>query len=189
VRECEADGAQHVHQNDVIATEAGVSKRTVYNHFEDKEHLFLAVVRTTLASVEAEFDAALDETILDSNDLERDFVALARRWVRLFLREDANALRRLVIAEGVRYPEIMAGWAEAGPVRARSHLVRALEQLAERGRLEVPDPERAAEQLALLVTNPAYNRSVLGTVPLSDDEIDDIVVPNVRMFLRAHRPG
>jgi len=188
VRECEADGAQHVHQDDVIATEAGVSKRTVYNHFEDKEHLFLAVVRTTLASVEAEFDAALDETILDSNDLERDFVALARRWVRLFLREDANALRRLVIAEGVRYPEIMAGWAEAGPVRARSHLVKSLERLAEQGRLDIPDPERAAEQLALLVTNPAYNRSVLGTVALSDAEVDDIVVPNVRMFLRAHRP-
>jgi AcrR family transcriptional regulator len=173
---------------DVIAAEAGVSKRTVYNHFDDKEHLFLAVVRTTLASVEAEFDAALGETIADSDDLERDFVALARRWVRLFLREDANALRRLVIAEGVRHPEIMAGWAEAGPVRARSLLVRTLAQLAERGRLEVPDPERAAEQLALLVTNPAYNRSVLGTVALSDAEVDDIVVPNVRMFLRAHRP-
>ena len=44
----------------------------------------------------------------------------------------------------------------------------------------------AAEQLSLLVTNPAYNRSMLGTVALSDAEVDDIVVPNVRMFLRAY---
>jgi TetR/AcrR family transcriptional repressor of mexJK operon len=173
---------------DAIAGEAGVSKRTVYNHFEDKEHLFLAVVRNTLASVEADFDQALDETIADSDDLERDFVALARRWVRLFLREDASALRRLVIAEAGRHPEIMHGWAEAGPLRAHSQLVRPLALLAARGRLDVPDPARAAEQLALLVTNPAYNRSMMGTVPLTDAQVDDIVVPNVRMFLRAHRP-
>jgi TetR/AcrR family transcriptional regulator, mexJK operon transcriptional repressor len=174
---------------DAIAAEAGVSKRTVYNHFHDKERLFQAIVRATLASVEADFDRALDETIADSDDLERDFVALARRWVRLFLREDASALRRLCIAEAHRHPEIMHGWAEAGPLRAQSQLVRALTRLAERGRLEVPDPTRAAEQLALLVTNPAYNRSLLGTVRLSDAEVDDIVIPNVRMFLRAHRPG
>lgn len=174
---------------DAIAGTAGVSKRTIYNHFEDKEHLFIAVVRNTLASVEAEFDQALGDAILDSDDLERDFVALARRWVRLFLREDASSLRRLVIAEGQRHPEIMHGWAEAGPLRSRSKLVTVLARLSERGRLDVPDPQRAAEQLALLVTNPAYNRSLLGTVHLTDAQVDDIVIPNVRMFLRAYRPG
>ena len=34
---------------DAIAAEAGVSKRTVYNHFGDKENLFLAVVQRTFA--------------------------------------------------------------------------------------------------------------------------------------------
>jgi TetR/AcrR family transcriptional regulator, mexJK operon transcriptional repressor len=174
---------------DAIAGEAGVSKRTIYNHFEDKEHLFLAVIRNTLASVEADFDRALGETIADSEDLERAFVALARRWVRLFLREDATALRRLVIAESPRHPEIMHGWAEAGPLRAQGQLVGALARLDEQGRLDVPDPRRAAEQLALLVTNAAFNRSWLGTIALTDTQVDDVVIPNVRMFLRAHRPG
>lgn len=173
---------------DVIAAEAGVSKRTIYNHFEDKEHLFLAVIRTTLDSVTLEFERAFDQTMVDSDDLERDFIALARRWVRLFLREDAAALRRLVIAESMRHPEILAGWAEAGPLRANTRLEHLLARLSERGRLSVPDPAIAAEQLALLVTNPAFNHSMLGTVPLSDAEVDAIVVPNVRMFLRAHAP-
>jgi TetR/AcrR family transcriptional repressor of mexJK operon len=174
---------------DAIAAEAGVSKRTIYNHFEDKERLFLAVVRSTLASVEADFDRALEETVGDSDDLERDFVALARRWIRLFLRDDASALRRLVIAEGARHPEIAQGWAEAGPLRTQSLLVRTLTRLAEQGRLDIPDAARAAEQLALLIANPAYNRSFLGTVALSDAQVDDVVIPNVRMFLRAYRPG
>src|SRR6516164_6192555 len=32
---------------DAIAAEAGVSKRTVYSHYGDKENLFLSVVRDT----------------------------------------------------------------------------------------------------------------------------------------------
>ena len=171
---------------DAIAAEAGVSKRTIYNHFADKERLFLTVVRATLGSVASDFAEALDETVGDSDDLERDLVALARRWVRLFLRPDAAALRRLVIAEGAHHPQIVAAWAEAGPLRANQGLAGALRRLSERGLLDVEDPARAAEQLSLLVTNPAYNRSMLGTVALSDAEVDDIVVPNVRMFLRAY---
>jgi TetR/AcrR family transcriptional repressor of mexJK operon len=172
---------------DAIAADAGVSKRTIYNHFADKETLFLAVVRSTLEAVTDEFERAFDETMVDSDDLERDLVALARRWVRLFLSEESAALRRLCIAEAMRHPAILAGWAAAGALRPNTRLEQLLAGLAERGRLDVPDPAIAAEQLELLVTNPAFNHSMLGTVPLSDAQVDAIVVPNVRMFLRAHR--
>jgi TetR/AcrR family transcriptional regulator, mexJK operon transcriptional repressor len=174
---------------DAIAAEAGVSKRTIYNHFADKERLFLAVVQSTLDSVASEFGVALDETIGDSDDLERDLVALARRWVRLFLREDAAALRRLVMAEAPHHPQLLTGWAQAGLLRVNHELIRVLGRLSERGRLDVPDPARAAEQLTLLVTTPANNRAILGTVTLSDAEVDEVVVPNVRMFLRAYAPA
>src|SRR5258708_19115318 len=159
---------------DAIATEAGVSKRTIYNHFADKERLFLTVVRATLDSVASDFAEALDETVGDSDDLERDLVALARRWVRLFLRPDAAALRRLVIAEGPHHPPIVAALAEAGPLRANRGLAGALGRLSERGLLDVEDPARAAEQPSLLVTNPASNRSRLGTVALRAAAVDDI---------------
>lgn len=173
---------------DTIAADAGVSKRTVYNHFPDKERLFLSVVRATLDSVAETLAGVLEETFSESGDPEDEFVALARRWVRLFLREDAAALRRLVVAEGFRHPEIIAAWAEAGPLRASGQLAGLLRRLTERGVLDVPDPQRAAEQLALLITTPANNRSLFGTVALDDAEVDDIVVPNVRMFLRAYAP-
>lgn len=173
---------------DVIAAEAGVSKRTVYNHFQDKESLFVAVVRATLDSVSDGFRAAIDETVGDSEDLEHEFVELARRWVRLFLREDAGALRRLVHAEGTHHPQIVEAWVHAGPLRSNDQLARVLARLSERGKLAIPDPDRAAEQLALLITTPVHNRSWMGTVPLSDAEVDDVVIPNVRMFLRAYAP-
>src|SRR5205823_4068457 len=121
--------------------------RTIYNHFTDKEHLFQAVVLATLDSVGEDLRQALDETLGDSDDLERDLLALARRWVRLFLREDAAALRRLVLAEATHHPQLLLVWAEAGPLRVNHQLVRALARLAERGKLDIPDPAEAAQQL------------------------------------------
>lgn len=173
---------------DTVAAEAGVSKRTIYNHFHDKESLFISVIRATLGSVTAEFAEALDETIGESDDLERDFVALARRWVRLFLREDAAALRRLMTAEAAHHPEIFHAWVEAGARRSIGQLVRVLARLAKRGKLAITDPARAAEQLTLLITTPAQNASMFGTVRLTDSQIDDLVIPNVQMFLRAYAP-
>jgi TetR/AcrR family transcriptional repressor of mexJK operon len=173
---------------DAIAAEAGVSKRTIYNHFDDKEHLFVAVFQATLAAVVQDFDAAVDETLGDSDDLRRDLVALARRWVRLFLREDAAALRRLVMTEASHHPELVAAWGQAGAVRVTDRVARLLARLGERGKLDVADPFRAAQQLALLLTTPAQQVSQFGTVRLSDEQVDDIVVPNVEMFLRAYAP-
>lgn len=173
---------------DAIAAEAGVSKRTIYNHFDDKERLFVSVFQATLGSVISDFDAALDLTLGDSDDLQRDFVALARSWVRLFLREDAAALRRLVMAEAAHHPQLLAAWAGAGALRVNDRVARVLGRLTERGKLDVRDPSRAAQQLTLLVTGPAQQMSQFGTIRLSDSEIDDLVVPNVEMFLRAYAP-
>src|ERR1700722_19192432 len=36
---------------DAIADEAGVSKRTIYNHFGDKENLFLSIIGDTYDSM------------------------------------------------------------------------------------------------------------------------------------------
>jgi TetR/AcrR family transcriptional repressor of mexJK operon len=173
---------------DAIAAEAGVSKRTVYNHFADKERLFISVFEAILDAVVTDFDASVEETLGDSDDLHRDFIALARRWVRLFLREDAAALRRLVIAEAVHHPSLMGAWVQAGALRVQDRVEGLLARLADRGKLEVADPFRAAQQLTLLITTPAQQISQFGTVPLTDAQVDDIVVPNVEMFLRAYEP-
>jgi AcrR family transcriptional regulator len=46
---------------DDIATEAGVSVGTVYNHFEDRESLLKALLDTRRAELVADLDAALEE--------------------------------------------------------------------------------------------------------------------------------
>jgi len=173
---------------DAIAAEAGVSKRTVYNHFGDKENLFSSVIQATLDSVLEEASAVLDETLAESEDLQRDLVVFARRFVRLFLRDDVSALRRLLMAEAVRHPELLAGWLAAGRDRGTVQIARILGRLVDRGKLELPDPVRAAWQLTLLMTMEPWQQSAFGTIALSDRELDAILVPNVELFLRAHEP-
>src|SRR5580700_551953 len=69
---------------DAIAAEAGVSKRTIYNRYGDKETLFLSVLRETFAAMLATFrriadahfpevrSVGLDVSPRTSADLERD---------------------------------------------------------------------------------------------------------------------
>src|SRR3954464_12990630 len=60
---------------DTVAAEAGVSKQTIYNHFGDKERLFVAVVDE--ARTGADRDTELDETLLiDPDALEQDLLRL-----------------------------------------------------------------------------------------------------------------
>jgi AcrR family transcriptional regulator len=171
---------------DAIAAEARVSKQTIYNHFADKEHLFRAVIGATLASAGAKLDAPLDNTLADSEDLDRDLRALGRRLVRAVLQEDVAALRRLLIAELDRHPELLEEFASTGRELARA-LTRAIEQQTERGALDVPDATRAANQLILLLATEALTRARYGLRALSDAEREEIVNDGVEMWLRAYR--
>src|SRR5450755_2711983 len=65
---------------DAIATKAAVSTRTIYNHFDDKEHLFLTVIKESAAQV-ADAQIALINQYLDQvTDLEHDLIAFGRAW-------------------------------------------------------------------------------------------------------------
>src|SRR5690349_12123523 len=54
---------------DAIAAEAGVSKQTVYNHFGDKENLFLSVTGAAQDDAVARVNVTLDEAFPDPERL------------------------------------------------------------------------------------------------------------------------
>jgi TetR/AcrR family transcriptional regulator, mexJK operon transcriptional repressor len=184
---------------DVVAAEAGVSKQTIYNHFGDKQRLFRAVVRAAQSDAEADAQrdanpepglAILEDFLGDSDDLDRDLRSFAQRSVRFVLRDDIAALRRLVIAESTRHPELLDEWAQRRP-ELEVALERAIERQTKRGVLDVPDAALAAHQFILLVLTEALTRSAFGLRALTDAELEDIVDNGVRMWLRSYRahPG
>jgi TetR/AcrR family transcriptional repressor of mexJK operon len=144
---------------DDIAEAAGVSKRTVYNNFADKDALFREVVMAATVIAEAFVaDAAAD--LADPDDLPAVLFALARRMAEGATDPRAVQLRRLLIGEAHRFPDLAAEYYRLAPGRVMATLAAALEALAADGRLQVTDPGRAAEHLAFLVLGPALDRAL-----------------------------
>ena len=175
---------------DAIAARAQVSKQTVYKHFADKEGLFSEIVRS---AVDAAADPVLGEAqrLPDSRDVEADLRHLGRQLLARVMRPPILRLRRLVIGEAGRFPELGRAFHDQGPGRTIAALEIAFERLAALGELDVDDPSLAAAHFNWLVMSIPLNRAML----LGEDEppgaaaLHRYADAGVAAFLRAYGPG
>jgi AcrR family transcriptional regulator len=171
---------------DAISAEAGVSTRTIYNHFTDKADLFRAVIQDSATRVAEARIAIIERYLHRVIDLEPDLVEFGLAFARSMTAEHAEhfALVRQVNAEvGHVPPEAIDAWQETGPVRVRRALAGRLQALAERGLIRIDNPERAALQLMQLISaeNPSYRRP-----EPTEAEITEAVTTGVHTFLYGH---
>jgi TetR/AcrR family transcriptional repressor of mexJK operon len=172
---------------DAIAAAAGVSKRTIYDYYGDKETLFLAAIGETVQAQNATFADLLDRTLGEVTDISAALTAFGRAFATAVARSpERAAVLRLMIAEASHFPQLIEPAPEERPVQRA--LADRLAALGEQGLLRVPDPLEAAEFLGLLVTGRVNHRSWYGAVRLSDAEIDRLVAGGVAVFLRAYGP-
>ena len=170
---------------DAIAAEAGVSKQTIYNHFGDKAHLFRAVMHATVAETGAGMGPPPGDDLAESDDLDRDLRRFGRQLARGVLAPDIAAMRRVLIAELDRHPELIEEWGTQGRELHRM-LATAFARLNERGVVDVPDPMLAAQQLVLLTAGNAMTISRFGTDTPPSDALDKAVDDGVELWLRAY---
>jgi TetR/AcrR family transcriptional regulator, mexJK operon transcriptional repressor len=172
---------------DAIAASAGVSKRTIYDYYGDKEQLFLSTLQETKDAQAAAGRELLDSTLGQVDDIEEALTAFGREFAGEIARSaERAAVMRLTIAEASHFPGLLE---PASPGNSFQHaLANRLAELAGQGLLDIPDPMEAAEFLGLLVTGRVNNRSWFGAVQLDDAEIARLVGGGVRIFLRAYRP-
>jgi hypothetical protein len=67
-------------------------------------------------------------------------------------------------------------------------LAEPLAKLAASGLLDTDDPALAAEHLSALTFGQVNNKSMMGTVELTDSEADRIITSGIAAFLRAYGP-
>src|SRR3954454_5286341 len=101
---------------DEIAAAAKVSKQTVYKHFADKERLFSEIVTATVNDASETVGHEV-RSLADSGDIEADLRELARRQLRFVMQPRIMQLRRLVIGEANRFPELGRTFYDQGPRR------------------------------------------------------------------------
>ncbi|MGW5775627.1 TetR/AcrR family transcriptional regulator [Streptomyces sp. NPDC003863] len=174
---------------DAIATEAGVSKVTVYNHFGSKEALFTAVVAGALDEpLHKGTDGPDLSALADTEDLSAALTEAGRAWARAVRAdEEGRALRTLVATELHRFPELGRAWRAHGPAGHHPAVADALRALADRGRLAIPDLEVAVLQLYSLLVFPQMVFEQYGT-ELTEELSERLVVDGVEMFLRRYTP-
>ena len=169
---------------DAIAAEAGVSKRTVYSHYGDKENLFLSVVRETYEAMLTRIAEIVERTAWDrdvSAALNSCVFDVTRSIVRA---PDRSTLVRLLMTEAPHFPALidLLHTREIAPL-----LAAPLAELTAAGRLSAPDPRQAAEHLSALTFGQVSARSLMGTVPLTEEETTRVLRGGVQVFLRAYQ--
>jgi TetR/AcrR family transcriptional regulator, mexJK operon transcriptional repressor len=172
---------------DGIAAAAQVSKQTVYKHFSDKQRLFAEIVTATTSQAADSVDVDA-RALADSDDVEADLRDLGRRLLTLVLQPRVLRLRRLVIAEAGRFPELGQMFMQQGVGRTGQVLASAFERLAARGLLEMDDPGVAAAQFSwLIMSRPVNEAMLLGRHDTPDPaDVVRLVDDGVRMFMKAY---
>ncbi|MFF5257509.1 TetR/AcrR family transcriptional regulator [Actinomadura viridis] len=171
-----------------IAAEAGVAKPTVYNHLNDKATLFREAMVAAAERVVAEDLAAVEALAVPDDDLRARLEDAGHRLLQAHCRERSRALRRLLHAEGARFPEPLEVVRGRGAGRVTEALAGRLARLILAGRLRAADPETAAEQFLALLTGPMEARTAMGARAVPDDELRALTRAAVDTFLRAFGP-
>jgi len=170
---------------DTIAREAGVSKATVYAHFDGKEELFGAVIERECERYFARFSVSE----LDPCDVRASLMVLGRRFLELLLSPDALALHRIILAEVTRFPVLGEVFWRAGPERERVQIEAFLKSAIASGTLTPADTRLAAEQFVALIRGDIQLRHLLRLEGDADRRgIGAAVDDAVATFLRAFEP-
>ncbi|PSJ54356.1 TetR/AcrR family transcriptional regulator [Pseudaminobacter soli (ex Li et al. 2025)] len=160
---------------DMIAERAGVSKQTVYAHFKSKEALFIEVVKAMTAGAANKIGKDVEE-VFDGRLVEEYLLDVAIAHLAIVLTPRLMRLRRMVIGEVERFPELGRSLYLNGPIRSIKQFTRALEHYASIGQIETAEPEAAATHFNWLVMGGPTSAAML----LGDEGIPG------KAKLRAH---
>ncbi|WP_410500176.1 TetR/AcrR family transcriptional regulator [Chitinibacter sp. S2-10] len=192
-REQILEGAREIFMNkgfaaasmEQIARSAGVSKGTLYNYFENKETLFVALIQGECCkggshdSPPSEYSDTPPELILQT---------IGQQWLTSLLEAHQRALFRIVLAEAMQFPELGQAIEESGPALARRNLAHYLDHLHQRGIVDIADTTLAAEQFFALCDAGVMRKIQLSVCEPTAEMIASQVSSAVKLFLQGYRP-
>jgi TetR/AcrR family transcriptional regulator of autoinduction and epiphytic fitness len=168
---------------DKIAATAGVSKRTVYNHFPSKEELFAEILNQLWARISAE------QSVVYNRDqpLRDQLRQMLQSKVQLMADENFLTLARVAIAATIHSPERAQNMVERMGEREEGLTVWIRAAQAD-GRLKPVDPEFAAHQVqGLLKTFAFWPQMSMGRAALDVEMQNTVAESALDMFLTCYQ--
>jgi len=165
---------------EAVAEAAGVSKRTVYARYRDKNELFSAVLRNLIDR----WLVSINRFQSGKSELEPMLVEIGRHLLSSALAPQAVSVHRIIISESERRPQ----FGRLASVEGREPAIHAIAAALRRHahKLRVKDLERAAEHFMGLVVDNSLWRAALGLGPGTSD-VEILVRQAVDLFLNGVR--
>lgn len=176
---------------EVIAAEAGLTKRTLYNNYGDKDTLFRQMVDDIVVYAES-FARGLHQEFtvgITKANVAASLEALGVRLALGIIRPEVVALRRMIIGESRDFPAIGREYFDRAPGQVLRALAKGFTTLTRRRVLRARDAESAAAQFAYLVAGAHLDLAVMtGDVP-SQGSIEATARQGVTTFLARFAPS
>ncbi|BAT53303.1 transcriptional regulator [Nostoc sp. NIES-3756] len=155
---------------DKVAEAAGVSKATVYSHFQDKEGLFKALIEKLARK--------RFQSILGTQALQGEPYIVLRRLAKTALNQmvddpEYQSFERLLIGESARFPELAQIF--VGSI-AKPAIETISKYLASRPELNIPDPEATARILIGSLVHFVMTQEIMhgkDIMPMESDRLID----------------
>lgn len=171
--------------SDIVAR-AGGSLSTLYRAYGDKEGLAHAIMARSIAV----FGEGLQN--LRSSELppEQALAAAADRMIDEILSPGRIVSHRIVIAEGLNFPELRDWFFKHGVATAEALLTDYFEKQKQAGRLVLDSPAVAADRFYMMVFGGVIARTVNGMItPADKPRVQAEAREAVRIFLHGILPG
>jgi AcrR family transcriptional regulator len=168
---------------EAIARAAGTTKPSLYARFQDKETLFVEVVRWTTGRSDWPVP---EPTPSNPEDLEGALRDIADAALRRATHPSTVKLTRLAVAQAARFPELAVRANAAGWPR-KQQVIDLLERHSAKGDIVADEPEILAEHFFALVSGMPARLASFGIVRDSalQRRYNEVAVD---LFLRGLRP-
>jgi len=167
---------------DQVAKAAEVSKRTVYNHFESKEVLLLAIMQDMLGSLEQGPIIVFDKT----KGLSEQLVVIAQHEVGLLTSERFLRLAKIAFMQMLQDPQF-AQSVNASDIGCQRYFSDFLNQAIENKALEIENIELATKQFIYQLKSLIFYPKLYGFAQITDLEVEDIIKETVKMWLARYQ--
>ena len=177
------DSGFEITSMDKIAATAGVSKRTVYNHFPSKEELFAEILNRLWNSITAEQDMPYSS----QTPLREQLQTLLQAKLHLLADENFLDLARIAIAATIHSPERAQNMVSRMGQREEG-LTAWIRQAQADARLKPVEPAFAAQQMhGLLKTFAFWPQVSMGQPSLTQEEQARVIESALDMFLSRYQ--
>jgi len=158
-----------------IAQAAGVSKQTIYAHFDGKDALFEAIIHEKCDELRIPAVPSGDT----DESLETVLFRIAQAFLKSVLSRKNVRLFRIIVSECGRFPELADAFYRSGPRSAVAQLARYLETARDAGEIAIGDPVQAAELFFAMLRGDIYMRRLMGI----DTDMDEAEAANYARFV------